>query len=196
MGQALDDPALDQLFRAARTHKQWEDRPVDDDLLRRLHDLARWGPTSANCCPARLAFLRTRQAKERLRPALVPGNVEQTMNAPVTVIVAHDLEFYEKLPRLFPHTDARSWFVGDEPLIQETAFRNGTLQGAYVILAARALGLDCGPMSGFDRDQVDREFFAGTSIRANFLLNLGYGVRDKLHPRGPRLDFDEACRLL
>jgi len=196
MATPLDDTALRQLFLDARTHFAWQDRPISDELLRRLYDLLKMGPTSANSCPARFLFLRTAEAKARLQPALIPGNLDKTMAAPVTVIVAEDLAFYERLPELFPHTDARSWFVGKQGLIEETAFRNSSLQGAYLILAARALGLDCGPMSGFDRAKVDEEFFAGTTVRSNFLVNLGYGEPSKLFPRSPRLEFDQACQLL
>jgi len=204
----LSDEALDQLFRKARTHNAWLDRPVGDDLLRQLYDLMKWGPTSANLSPARILFLRTRKAKERLRPALQPANVDKTMAAPVTAIVAYDDRFYEKAPRLFPHYPGmRDLFINSPELAEATAFRNGTLQGAYLILAARSLGLDCGPMSGFDNAKVDELFFpapAGVApevrpvgrLRSNFLCNLGYGDPAGLHPRGPRLDFEEACRLL
>ena len=192
---ALDDAALDQLFRTARTHNGWLPQPVTDDELRAIYDLMKWAPTSANCSPARIVFVRTREGKERLRPALSPGNLDKTMAAPVTAIIGYDLAFYEKLPQLFPHTDARAWFAGKPAVIETTAFRNGSLQGAYLILAARALGLDCGPMSGFDNAMVDAEFFAGTSIRSNFLCNLGHGDPTKLFGRSPRLAFDEACRI-
>lgn len=191
----LDDAALDVLFRTARTHNGWQDRPVPEELLRAVWDLARIGPTSANCSPARIVFVVSPAAKETLRPCLAPGNVDKTMAAPATAIIGHDLRFYERLPELFPHTDARSWFVGNQPLIETTAFRNGTLQGAYLIMAARALGLDCGPMSGFDKDKVDQAFFAGTTVKSNFLCNLGYGDPAKLYPRAPRLAFEEACRI-
>ncbi len=196
MSRRLDDAALDQLFRSARTHNGWLPQPVSDDELRALYELMKMGPTSANCSPARLLFLRTREAKERLRPALSPGNLDKTMSAPVTVIIGHDMSFYEKLPQLFPHADARSWFAGKPELIASTAFRNGSLQGAYLMLAARAIGLDCGPMSGFDAAKVDAEFFAGTDIKTNFLCNLGHGDPAKLFARSPRLAFDEACTLL
>ena len=192
----IDEAAIDQLFREARTHNGWQARPVSDELLREVVDLAKMGPTSANASPLRVVFVRTPEGKERLKPALSPGNVEKTMAAPVTAIIGHDLAFYELLPRLFPHADARAWFVGNEPFIEATAFRNGTLQGAYFILAARALGLDCGPMSGFDNAQVDAEFFAGTTIKSNFLVNLGYGDPAKLFPRSPRLDADEIARFV
>jgi 3-hydroxypropanoate dehydrogenase len=195
MPSVLDAAALDQLFRQARTFNGFLDQAVPDETLHALYDLLKWGPTSANASPARFVFVRSPEAKAKLKPALLPGNVEKTMAAPVTVIVAHDLEFYEHLPTLFPHADARSWFVGNQPVIDATAFRNGSLQGAYLMLAARALGLDCGPMSGFDADQVNAAFFAGTSVRANFLVNLGYGDPASLHPRGPRLPFDTACRI-
>ena len=192
----LAEPALDLIFRQARTHNGWLDRAVDDETLRALYDLLKWGPTSANRSPARIIFVRTRQAKERLRPALSVGNLEKTMAAPVTAIIGHDLHFYDKLPRLFPHTDARSWFAGKEEASRTTAFRNGTLQGAYLIIAARALGLDCGPMSGFDHAKVDAEFFPGGTVKSNFLCNLGYGDPAKLFARNPRLPFDEACQVL
>lgn len=196
MRNPLDPAALDQLFREARTHSAWSDRPVPDELLRELYDLLKMGPTSANSGPGRFLFLRSAEAKARLRPALSAGNLDKTMSAPVTVVVGEDLAFYDQLPRLFPHADARSWFVGNQRLIEETAFRNSTLQGAYLILAARALGLDCGPMSGFDRAAVDAEFFAGTTVRSNFLVNLGCGDETGLFPRQPRLPFADACRLL
>jgi 3-hydroxypropanoate dehydrogenase len=191
----LNDKALDQLFREARTHNGWLDKPVGDDVLHQLYDLVKMGPTSANCLPMRLVFVRTQAAKERLRPHLAPANVEKTMAAPVTVIVAHDLEFYERLPELFPHADARSWFVGNDELIRTTAFRNGTLQGGYLILAARSLGLDCGPMSGFDNAKVDALFFPGGKVKSNFLVNLGYGDPAKLFPRSPRPTFESVCRV-
>lgn len=195
MQNAADQHALDLLFLNARTHNGWQDRPVDDAVLRRVWDLARMGPTSANCSPARIVFAVSAEAKEKLRPALLIGNVDKTMAAPATAIIGYDMAFFERLPELFPHTDARAWFVGNDRLIEMTAFRNGTLQAGYMILAARALGLDCGPMSGFDNGKVDEAFFAGTTIRSNFLCNLGYGDPSKLHPRNPRLDFDDACRI-
>ena len=193
---SLDPAARAALFTEARTHFKWTDQPVSDDTLRALHGLLRMGPTSANCSPARFIFLRGTSAKERLKPALSPGNVEKTMTAPVTVIVAHDPQFYEHLPRLFPHADARAWFANNPALAEETAFRNGTLQGAYLIMAARALGLDCGPMSGFDREKVDQAFLAGRGWRSNFLVNLGHGDPSVLFPRSPRFEFDEACEIL
>lgn len=195
MAKPLDDAALDQLFRAARTHNGWQPKGVTEDTLRQLYDLLKMGPTSANCLPARFVFVRSPEAKARLGPCLSPNNVEKTMAAPVTVIAGYDTEFYEKLPQLFPHTDARSWFVGNSELIQSTAFRNASLQGAYLILAARALGLDCGPMSGFDNAKVDAVFFPGGKVKSNFLVNLGYGDPSKVRPRGPRLAFEEACRI-
>jgi 3-hydroxypropanoate dehydrogenase len=195
MAIPLDDAALDQLFRAARTHNGWQPKGVTEDTLRQLYDLLKMGPTSANCLPARFVFVRSPEAKARLKPCLSPNNVEKTMAAPVTVIAGYDTEFYEKLPQLFPHTDARSWFVGNSELIQSTAFRNASLQGAYLILAARALGLDCGPMSGFDNAKVDAVFFPGGKVKSNFLVNLGYGDPSKVRPRGPRLAFEEACRI-
>jgi 3-hydroxypropanoate dehydrogenase len=192
---ALNDNALDQVFRAARTHNGWQDRPVPEALLQQAVDLAKMGPTSANISPMRIVFVRSSAGKERLRPALAPGNLEKTMAAPVTAIIAHDLAFYEKLPRLFPHADARAWFVGNDELINVSAFRNSSLQGAYLMLALRAVGLDVGGMSGFDNAKVDAEFFAGTEIRSNFLCNIGYGDHAKLFARSPRLDFEEIAQF-
>ena len=192
----VSDEALDLLLRRARTHRAWLDRPVPDDLLRRVYDLAAEGPTSANCSPMRVLFVKSREAKERLRPALTPGNVDKTMQAPVTAIVGHDLEFYELLPRLFPAADMRANFVGKPELIAATAFRNGSLQGAYLMLAARAFGLDCGAMSGFDNAKVDAAFFPDGRVKSNFLCNLGYGDASKLGPRPPRPPFDDACRII
>lgn len=195
MTTPLAAPALDHLFLHARTHSRFLDRPVAEELLRRAWDLARMGPTAANCQPARVVFVKSPEAKALLKPALAPGNVDKTMAAPVTAIVASDLEFYNTLPKTFPHADARSWYVGNEALIAETAFRNSSLQGGYLILALRSLGLDCGPMSGFDAAKVDAAFFAGTPVKANFLINIGYGDPAALHGRNPRLEFDEACRI-
>lgn len=192
----LDDRSLDILFREAHTHSNWLDKPVSDALLRQIYDLMKWAPTSANCCPARFVFVRSAEAKQRLLPLMAPGNVEKTRAAPVTVIVGYDMEFYEKLPKLYPPADARSWFAGNQPLIDTTAFRNGSLQGAYLLIAARALGLDAGPMSGFDNEKVDQEFFAGTKVKSNFAINLGYGDSSKLFPRSPRLPFEEAAQIL
>jgi 3-hydroxypropanoate dehydrogenase len=192
----ISDDALNQIFRQARTHSAWLPKRVPIAKLHEAYELARMGPTSANSSPARFVFLQSEAAKARLLPALAPLNVEKTKAAPVTVIVAWDTEFYEKLPQLFPHADMRSYFVGNQALIDETAFRNSTLQGGYFILAARAVGLDCGPMSGFDPAKVNAEFFPDGKWNANFLYNLGYGDRSKLLPRNPRLEFDEACRVL
>lgn len=197
MTNLLNDDALDILFRKARTHNVWLDRPVSDHLLRQIYDLMKWGPTSANSSPARIVFLRSAEAKQRLRPALSPNNLDKTMKAPVTAILAYDLKFYDQLPKLFPNNPAaREWFANSTSLAETTAFRNGTLQGGYFILAARALGLECGPMSGFDNAKVDAEFFAGQAVKSNFLCNLGYGDASQLFPRNPRLDFEEVCRLL
>jgi 3-hydroxypropanoate dehydrogenase len=192
----LDDRSLDLMFRAAHTHIVWLDKPVSDAQLQQIYDLMKWAPTSANCCPARIVFVRSAAAKQRLLPAMAPGNVEKTRTAPVTAIIAYDLEFYEKLPVLYPPADARSWFAGNQSLIDTTAFRNGTLQGAYLLLAARALGLDAGPMSGFDNAKVDKEFFPDGKVKSNFLINLGYGDGAKLFPRSPRLSFAEAAQIL
>jgi 3-hydroxypropanoate dehydrogenase len=211
MDTPISDACLDQIFRTARTHSAWLDKPVDDNLLRQVYDLLKWPPTSANISPARFVFLRTPRAKERLRPALAAGNVEKVMTAPVTVIIAYDLKFYEKLPKLFPHKPRMlEHFVDNPALVEVTARRNSSLQGAYMILAARSLGLDCGPLSGFDNAKVDEEFFgAGREcegcdqeffpeghVKSNFLCNLGYGDPSKLYPRSPRLAFEEACSLL
>ncbi|MGJ0391757.1 MAG: malonic semialdehyde reductase [Methylocystis sp.] len=192
----LPPDVMAQLFTAARTHNGWLDKPVPDSLLEMAVDYAKWGPTSANCSPMRIVFVRSPEAKARLAPAMSPGNLEKTMAAPATAIVAYDLDFAEHLAFLYPATDARSWFVGDDVLVGETAFRNGSLQGAYLILALRALGLDAGPMSGFDRAKVDAEFFAGTKIRSNFLINIGYGDPAKLYPRGPRFAFEDMASII
>ena len=192
----LDQTARAELFTDARTHNQWKPEPVSDETLRELYDLLKMGPTSANTSPARFVFLRTAEAKERLKPALSAGNLDKTMAAPVTVIAAYDPQFFEQLPKLFPHADARAWFAGNDALATETAFRNATLQGAYLILAARAVGLDAGPMSGFDKAKVDEAFFASSGWKSNFLVNLGHGDATGLFPRSPRLAFDEACILL
>jgi 3-hydroxypropanoate dehydrogenase len=211
MSESIADAAMDRLFREARTYSAWQDRPVTDQTLRDLYDLLKWAPTSANAAPARFAFLRTKGARERLRPALAPLNVEKTMTAPVTVIIAYDLKFYEQLPKLFPHSPGmRQLFESNPELMEATAKRNSSLQGAYLIMAARALGLDCGPMSGFDPAKVDEEFFAAGKpcfgcdqeffpeghVKTNFLCNLGYGDPSKLFPRLARLPFNEACSLL
>ncbi|QSR85646.1 malonic semialdehyde reductase [Methylacidimicrobium sp. B4] len=192
----ISNEALDQLFRKARTHSAWLPTPVPVEELQEIYALTRLGPTSANGSPARFVFLTTSAAKERLLPALTPGNVEKARSAPVNVIIAWDVEFYEKLPTLFPHADARSWFVGNPALVEETAFRNSSLAGAYFILAARAMGLDCGPMSGFDASKVNAEFFPDGRWKANFLCNLGHGDSRGLFPRSPRLEFEEACLVL
>jgi len=192
----LDDAALDVLIRESRTYHGFDRRPVSDAAIRELYETMKWGPTSANSNPGRFVFVRSPEAKARLSPALSAGNHDKTMAAPCTVIVAYDLEFYEKLPVLFPHVDARSWFVGKTAHILATAFRNGTLQGAYLMIAARALGLDVGAMSGFDNHKVDEAFFAGTAIRSNFLVNLGHGDPAKVHKRNPRPAFDEVCTIL
>jgi 3-hydroxypropanoate dehydrogenase len=192
----LDDIAIDRIFRAARTHNALTG-PVTDDDLRAIHDLAKMGPTAANSLPGRFVFVRTPEGKERLRPALAKGNLDKTMAAPVTVIAAYDMAFYENLPRTFPHVDARSWYAGKAAaFIESTAFRSATLQAAYFIIAARALGWDTGPMSGFDNAKLDAEFFPDGQWKSNFLINLGRGDASKLHPRNPRLSFEEACRLV
>ncbi len=193
----LSDKSLNLIFREARTHSIWLDKPVDDAVLEQVYDLAKLGPTSANMCPMRVIFVKSKAAKEKLKPALSAGNVDKTMAAPVTAIIGMDVHFYEKLPELFPHTDAKSWFKDlPENALEYMALRNGSLQGAYLMLAARALGLDCGPMSGFDNAKVDAAFFAGTTVKSNFLCNLGHGDATRLHPRSPRLSFDEACQIV
>lgn len=195
MPAPLADAALDQLFRTARTHNGFLAQPLSDETLHALYDLLKWGPTAANSCPARIVFVRSPAAKARLRPALLPGNVDKTMAAPATAIIGRDLSFPDRLPELFPAADARSWFAGNQPLIEHSALLNASLQAAYLIVAARSLGLDCGPMSGFDTHQVDQTFFAGTQIKSFMLVNLGHGDPAKLYPRGPRLDFAAACRI-
>ncbi|MCK6418243.1 MAG: malonic semialdehyde reductase [Alphaproteobacteria bacterium] len=193
----LGDQALDILFRQARTYSKWQSKDVSDVLLHALYDLLKFGPTSANCSPARFVFVKSKEGKERLKPHLDGGNVEKTMGAPVTVIIGQDLKFYDHLPTLFPHTDARSWFVGNEPLIKDTAFRNASLQGAYLMLAARSLGLDCGGMSGFNAEGVKKEFFADQpSVTPNFLCNIGYGDESSLRPRHPRLSFEQVAKII
>ena len=211
MSKVLSSEDLDLIFRQARTHSVWLDKPVEDALLKQVYDLARMGPTSANMCPMRITFVKSREAKERLMPALDAGNVNKTMQAPVTAIIGMDIRFYEKLPVLFPHADAKAWFKDlPENILEYIALRNSSLQGAYFMLAARSLGLDCGPMSGFDNAKLDEEFFgAGKEcegceqeffpaghVKSNFLCNLGYGDREKLLPRSPRLEFKEACTLM
>src|SRR5579859_4953645 len=196
MSTPIDARSLDTLFREARTHNGWQDKPVPESLLREVFDLAKMGPTSANCSPMRVVFVTTPEGKERLKPALSAGNLEKTMAAPVTAILANDTRFYDELPRLFPHADAKAWFAGNETLSATTAMRNGTLQGAYLMLAARALGLDCGPMSGFDNAKVDAEFFADGRFKSNFLCSLGYGYPSKLFPRSPRFAFQDACKIV
>lgn len=197
MPSVIPQSALDQLFDAARTHNAWQERPVSDELLTRIYNSMRMGPTSGNCCPARIVFVKSKEAKEKLKPALSAGNMAKTMAAPVVAIIGYDMHFYEKMPFLFPHDlTARSWFDKDEQTTFTNAFRNGTLQGAYLMLAARAYGLDCGPMSGFDNTMVDQLFFAGTAVKSNFLCSLGYGDPTNMFPRSPRLAFDEACSIL
>jgi 3-hydroxypropanoate dehydrogenase len=196
MAEPIAHEALDQLFLSARTHGKWRDVPVADELLVQLAGLVALGPTSANCEPARLAFVKSPEAKKRLAPYLDQGNLDKTMAAPVCAIIAYDTQFYDNLPRLFPHADARSWFVGDDAKVMETAFRSGSLQGTYLIMAARALGLDAGPMSGFDNAGVDREFFPGGRLKSNFLCNLGYGDPLALKPRLPRLEFGDMAEII
>jgi len=187
--------STEQLFTEARTHNGFFPEPIPEATLRALYDLLKWGPTSANCSPARFIFVTSSEAKDKLVPCMSVGNQAKTRTAPATAIIGMDMAFYDKLPQLFPHKDARPWFAGKPAVIEATAFRNGSLQGGYFILAARALGIDCGPMSGFDSDQVDAAFWAGTTVRTNFICNLGRGDSSKLFPRGPRLSFEEACRI-
>ncbi len=196
MHDKLSEAALDQLFREARTFNAWLPKEVSDEQLHQLYDLAKFGPTSANASPMRVVFVKSKEAKAKLGQFMSESNRDKTLEAPVTAIVATDHAFYEHLPTLFPHADARSWFVGNQPLIESTGFRNGSLQGAYLLVAARALGLDCGPMSGFDQAGVDQAFFAGTQVKSNFLINIGYGDASRnLFPRNPRLSFEQACRI-
>ena len=196
MGTSLDDAALDAMFRTARTQNRWLDRPVSDEQLQALYDLMRWGPTSANSFPLRIVFVTSPAAKERLKPLVLAGNQQKVMTAPVTAILGYDTQFYDWLPRLFPHVDARSWFLDKPEFAEATAFRNSSLQGAYLIIAARALGLDCGPMSGFDNEAVDREFFAGGRVKSNFLCALGHGDPAGLFERLPRPAFSEVCSIV
>jgi 3-hydroxypropanoate dehydrogenase len=192
----MNDESLDLIFRNARTHSVWLNKSVDDALLAQVYDLAKMGPTSANMCPMRIVFVKSKAAKEKLEPALQAGNVDKTMTAPVTAIIGMDNRFYEQLPRVFPHADAKAWFKDlPETVLETMALRNGSLQGAYFMLAARTLGLDCGPMSGFDNAKVDAAFFAGTTVKSNFLCNLGHGDATKLFPRSPRLSFEDACQI-
>ena len=194
--EALDQKALDQLFLKARTYNGWLDKPVSDDLIRQIYDLARMGPTSANSSPIRIVFVKTPEEKARLLPFLDKGNREKTSRAPVVAIFAYDRKFYEYLPKLFPHADAKSWFVGKPEFIEHTMWRNGTLQAAYFMLAARALGLDCGPMSGFNRSKVKEAFFPGLDGDVNFICSMGYGDEATIFARSPRFDFDEVCTIV
>ncbi len=192
----LNQEGIDLLFLNARSYNDWQETDVTDAQLKQIYDWMKMAPTSANCSPARIVFVRSAEAKARLLPTLMEGNVEKTKSAPVTAIIAHDMKFYDHLPKLFPHTDAKSWFEGNDALTEETAMRNGTLQGAYFMMAVRAAGLDCGPMSGFDADRVNEEFFKGTDFKANFLCNIGVGDRTSLFGRSPRFAFDEVCQVL
>jgi 3-hydroxypropanoate dehydrogenase len=197
MSKVVGGEALGVLFDEARTHSAWLDKPVDDALLRAVYDRAKFGPTSANMCPMRIVFVKTKEAKEKLKPCLDAGNVDKTMSAPVTAVVGMDVHFFEQLPKLFPYVDAKAWFKDlPENVLEYLSLRNSSLQGAYLMLAARGLGLDCGPMSGFDNAKVNAAFFAGTTVKSNFLCNLGYGDASKLHPRAPRLTFEEACHIV
>ena len=196
ISQSLEQSALSQLFIDARTHNSWQDKPVTDEQIKDLYELLKFAPTSVNCNPARFLFIKSPQAKERLLACVTPGNLEKTSAAPVTAIIGMDLDFYEQLPKLFPHVDAKSWFVGKDAYIESTAFRNSALQGAYLTMAVRALGLDCGAMSGFDADKVNAEFFPDGRVKVNFLLNIGYGNSASLMPRQPRPSFAEVCRIL
>ena len=193
---SLDSAALDLLFENARTHNVWQDRTVSEIVLRRLFDLMKMAPTSMNISPARIIFVKTKQGKEKLKPALVSGNVEKTMAAPVCAIIGHDLDCWKQLPKLFPYKDMTSLFSNNPDFVLSTAFRNCSMQGAYLIMAARALGLDCGPMSGFDNDLIDKEFFPGTAVKSNFLCNIGYGRKEKLSDRAPRFNFEDVCQII
>jgi 3-hydroxypropanoate dehydrogenase len=191
----VNQQALQQLFLDARSHSAWQDKPVTEKQIKEIYDLTKMGPTSANSCPARFIFIRSDEAKKRLKACLDEGNVEKSMTAPAVAIVGMDMEFYEQLPKLFPHTDARSWYAGKDAKIFDAAFRNSSLQGAYLIMAIRSLGLDAGPMSGFDSEKLDAEFFPDGKVKSNFICAFGYGDESKLYPRGPRLEFDEACSI-
>lgn len=195
MPSSLPDSSLDQLFRAARSHNRFTDESVDDETLNALYDLLKWGPTGANSCPLRIVFIRNAEAKERLRPALAPGNVAKAQSAPVVALLGRDMNFHEHLPKLFPHVDAKSWFVGNQAMIEESARLNAALQAGYLIMAARALGLDCGPMSGFNPELADQQFFAGTTVKSFMLVALGRGNPDKLFGRSPRFEFADVCRI-
>lgn len=196
MFTTLTDAALDQLFRTARSHNGFTTESIGDEQLHALHELMKWGPTGANSCPLRVVFIRSAEAKEKLKPAMAPGNVDKMMSAPVVALLGRDMEFYEHLPRLFPHTDARSWFAGKADAIEESARLNSTLQAAYLIVAARALGLDCGPMSGFTPAVADAAFFSGTPIRSFMIVSLGKGDPARLFPRSPRFDFSDVCSII
>ena len=192
----ISEQACNTLFTDARSFNAWQNKDVSDELLHKLHDLVKMAPTSANCCPMRIVFVKSEEAKQRLKPCMMEGNVEKTMTAPVCAIIGMDMEFYEQLPKLFPHTDARSWYLGKEKFIESTAFRNSSMQGGYFIMAARALGLDCGPMSGFSPKKINEEFFTGTSTKVNFLCNIGYGSEKDLFDRSPRFEFSEANSII
>ncbi len=196
MGNKLEQRALEQLFTEARSHNVWKDKSVSDETIDEIYNILKMGPTSANSCPARFVFVKSDAAKLELKECLAEGNIEKSMSAPVVAIIGMDMEFYEQLPRLFPHTDARSWYAGKQDKIFDAAFRNSSLQGAYLIIAIRSLGLDAGPMSGFDSDKLDATFFPDGKIKSNFICAFGYGDEDKLHPRGPRLEFSEACEIV
>ena len=195
MSKALDQQALDTLFRDARSFSYWQDKPVSEQQIRDIYDLMKMGPTAANSCPARLVFVTSDEARQKLKPCLNEGNVDKSMSAAAVAIIAMDLEFYEKLPTLFPHTDARSWFAGNDQKIKHSAFLNSSLQGAYLIMAIRSMGLDAGPMSGVNFEKLDAAFFPDGKTKSIFICAFGYGNRDKLHPRQPRLEFEEACRI-
>ena len=188
---------IKDIFISGRTHNDWIEKDVPDSLLRELYNLMKWGPTSANCSPARITFIKSKEAKKRLKKYLIESNIEKTISAPVTAIIAYDTKFFEFIPKLFPHNpEAKEWFSGSEEFAEVTAFRNSSLQGAYFILAARTLGLDCGPMSGFDNVGIDDEFFSESNFKSNFICNIGYGDHNKLFDRSPRFDFDEVCKIL
>lgn len=195
MSKQINQDALQQLFLDARSHSAWLDKPVTDEQIGQIYDLLKMGPTSANSCPARFVFIKSDSAKQKLKECLDEGNIEKSMTAPVVAIIAMDMEFYDQLPKLFPHTDARSWYAGKDEKVFDAAFRNSSLQGAYLIMAIRSLGLDAGPMSGFNADNLNQTFFSDGQYKANFICAFGYGDESKLYPRGPRLEFDEACRI-
>lgn len=194
--EILTSQVFERLFTKAHTAKAWQDRPVEDGILKEIYDVMKFGPTSANACPLRITFVKTKEAKEKLKPFLSADNIDKTMAAPVTALFAQDMKFYDHLPFLYPQADARSWFAGNEKVIADTAFRNSSLQAAYFMITARGFGLDCGPMSGFDAEKINAAFFPDSRFKVNFICNLGYGAAEGFYPRNPRLEFRDVCRIV